>query len=100
VWSIPVDPDEKLKEIEVRGPAGKLRAPVANGRARLYGARAGIYHIGAGGGLALAANLADPVESKIQPAGKLVLAGKEIAAPPAFAPTLSRSIWVYLALGA
>ncbi len=102
VWSIPVDPDERLREVDVRGPGGRQKAPVARGRARFYGAQAGIYQIDVPGGepLALAANLADPVESRIAPRTELKLAGRIIPAPPSFTPSVSRSIWTYLVLGA
>ncbi len=99
VWSIPVDPDEKLREIDVRGPNGRQKAPVLNGRARFYGQLAGVYTLSApDGDLSVAANLADPIESNVTPSAKLTLGGKELVAPPAFTPSLSRSLWVYLVL--
>lgn len=97
VWNIPVDPDEALREVEVRGPGGTVKAPVANGRARLYGQHAGVYSITTPDGvLGLAANLADPQESAIAPRGELILGGKKLEAPPSFTPSVSRSIWVIL----
>jgi hypothetical protein len=101
MWAVPVDPDEQLREVEVRGPAGTLRAPVQNGRARVYGERAGVYDIVTPDGvLGLAANLADPLESAIAPADTLVLGGRKVEPAPSFTPSLSRSVWMYLALGA
>lgn len=100
-WSVPVDPDEKLREVTVRGPSGAFKAPVADGRARIYGERAGVYEIVTpDGNLGLAANLADPEESAVSPAAALSLGGKTLEAPPAFRPSLTRSVWVWLVLGA
>jgi hypothetical protein len=96
-WSVPVDPEEKLREVQVRGPGGPLRAPVANGRARIYGDQVGVYEIVTpDGNLALAANLANPEESAVAPAAQLALGGKTLEAPPPFRPSVSRSIWVWL----
>jgi hypothetical protein len=101
MWAVPVDPDEQLREVEVRGPAGALRAPVQHGRARLYGERVGVYDIVTpDGALGVAANLADPFESAIAPAEELVLGGRKIEAAPSFSPSVSRSLWMALALGA
>ena len=52
------------------------------------------------GALRLAANLADPFESAITPAEELVLGGRKVEPAPTFTPSLSRSVWMYLALGA
>lgn len=101
VWSIPVDPDEALTEVTVVGPQGSRRAPVSRGRARFYGAQAGIYEIAAGDAkLAIAANLANPLESNIAPSRTLSLGGRELPAPPAFSASVPRRLWVYLLLGA
>jgi hypothetical protein len=101
VWSIPVDADEKMKEVDVRGPLGAQKAPVTAGRARFYGQAVGIYTLaGPTGPLGVAANLADPLESDIRPQTTLVLGGKPLEAPPGFTPSVSRAIWVYLVLGA
>jgi hypothetical protein len=97
VWSIPVDADEKLREVDVRGPMGAQKAPVTGGRARFYGQAVGIYNVGA---ISVAANLADPLESDIRPQPTLVLGGKPLEAPPSFTPSVSRAIWVYLVVGA
>jgi hypothetical protein len=100
-WSVPVDPDEKLREVEVRGPSGTLRAPVQNGRARIFGDRVGVYEIVTPDGtLGLAANLANPEESAVAPVTSLALGGKTLEAPPAFRPSVSRSLWMILALAA
>jgi hypothetical protein len=99
VWPIPAG--AAAGEVTVTGPTGSFHAPVADGRARVYGAFAGVYTVErAEGGLGVAANLADALESDIKPEPKLVLGGKTLEAPPAFRASLSRSIWVYLVLGA
>ena len=70
VWNIPVDPDEALREVEVRGPGGVLvKAPVANGRARLYGQHVGVYSITTPDACGAGGELADPQESAIAPRG-------------------------------
>jgi hypothetical protein len=51
-------------------------------------------------GLELAVNLGSPTESTIAPATDLTLSGKALAAPPAFAITARRELWVYLVLAA
>ncbi len=101
LWSIPVDAAERVREVTVRGPAGEVKAPVQNGRARFYGQEVGLYNIaGPSGPLAVAANLADPEESNIAPAERLVLGGRTLEPPPTFPPSVSRSIWIYLVLAA
>jgi hypothetical protein len=100
-WSIPVDAEEQIHEIAIRGPQGELKAPVQEGRARFFGGYAGVYYLDAPDGvLGVAANLADPFESNIEPQPKLALGGRELAPPPAFKASLSRSIWIYLVLAA
>lgn len=101
MWSIPVDAEDKVREVTVKGPAGEARAPVHNGRARFYGQQAGLYTVAAPSGpVSVAANLADAAESDITPIGELVLGGRSIPAPPSFAPSVSRSLWIYLVLAA
>src|SRR5262249_32701651 len=76
VWSLPVEAEEKVREIDVRGPAGALKAPITNGRARVYGQAVGIYNLaGPTGPIGVAANLADPLESDIRPQATLVIGG-------------------------
>jgi hypothetical protein len=99
VWPIPAG--GATGEVTVDGPAGSFRAPVTDGRAQVYGPYAGVYKVErAEGGLGVAANLADPLESDIKPDAKLALGGRVLEPPPAFRAPLSRSIWVYLVLGA
>ena len=100
-WAIPLDdPDEH--EVSVKGPQGAVeKAPVKEGRARFYGRQVGVYRVQASERtLELAANLSDPRESNIKPGPKLSLGGRELAGPPTFSPSVSRSIWIWLALGA
>jgi hypothetical protein len=100
-WAIPVDPSGELRETTLRGPAGAVRVPVTEGRARFYGQRVGVYEVeGPDGVLALAANLADPGESQLTPPEKMVLGGKQLESPPSFSAGFSRSLWTYLALTA
>ncbi|MBI4511365.1 MAG: VWA domain-containing protein [Deltaproteobacteria bacterium] len=101
-WSIPVDEGEGLTEVTVQGPTRVTRAPVMAGRARFYGSEVGVYRISGenGASLALAANLANPVESSIKPLASLTLGGRPLSGAPTPSPSLSRSIWVYLVLAA
>jgi Ca-activated chloride channel family protein len=104
---VPLDGVVGATEAEVRGPDGKLtRTPVIDGLATFYGARVGYYELAAkapdGNVLArveLAANLSSAEESDIAPSQKLTLggtAGKQLAAPEAFAITHSQKLWIYL----
>src|SRR6185503_15518445 len=100
-WSVPVDAEEKLTEVSIRGPRGHLQAPVTGGRAKFYGQYVGIYHIDTGSEvLGVAANLADPFESNIKPEPSLTLGGKNLAGPPSFDISVSRQIWIWLVLAA
>lgn len=101
-WYIPVDAEEKVSEVTVHDPSRReLKAPVTEGRASFYGRHVGVYGIDAGDRwLAVAANLSDPVESRITPQPELTLGGKKLGAPPTFKPSVTRSIWVWLVLGA
>jgi hypothetical protein len=102
-WRIPVDAEADGETVTVKDPrTGRgTTAPVLDGRATFFGRHVGVYDVETGERtLAVAANLADPFESSIQAADKLVLAGKEIPEAPAFAVSLTRSIWVWIILGA
>ncbi len=48
--------------------------------------------------LDVAANLANPTESDIAPSTSLSLAGKTLEAPPTFAVTRTKKLWIYAAL--
>jgi Ca-activated chloride channel homolog len=102
-WRIPVDAETDGATVNVKDPkSGRVAAaPVLDGRATFYGRHVGVYDVETGDRtLAVAANLADPFESSIATADKLVLSGKEIADAPEFAVSMTRSIWVWILLGA
>ena len=48
--------------------------------------------------LEVATNLASPVESQIAPATDLTLGGRALAAPPTFAVSARRDLWLYVVL--
>ena len=48
--------------------------------------------------LEVATNLSSTVESQITPAADLTLAGKTLEAPPTFAISARRDLWVYIVL--
>jgi hypothetical protein len=87
------------KELEIRGPDGTLtRAPVHDGRARLFAPRVGYYDVRAAGQAPtlLAANLADAAESRIQPHATLTVDGQTLAAPEIGRVGVRRELWSYL----
>jgi hypothetical protein len=87
------------RELEVRGPDGALtRAPVHEGRARLFAPRVGYYEVRAPGAAPslLAANLADAAESRIQPRATLTVEGHALAPPDAGRVGVRRQLWGYL----
>jgi hypothetical protein len=96
-WRLPA-PAGAL-EVEVRGPDGvKASAPVHDGRATFYAARAGYYEVRAQGGPArlVAANLSNPSESRLTVAKSLTVAGKPLAAPEPGRLGVRRTLWSYL----
>jgi len=111
-FRIPLDGLYGVREVSIVDPTGKATpAPVVEGMATFYGQRVGVHQIiayapedadrdGARGApiatLELAANLGSTTESKIAPAADLTLAGKPLTAPPAFAATARRDLWIYL----
>ena len=116
---LPLDGASGLREVTVVEPGGNRRqAPVVEGQATFYAAHAGIHQIiaydpgdqlpapGATdqrkpiAGLELAANLGSPTESTISPARELTLAGHALTAPPTFAISVRRELWLYLVLAA
>ena len=103
-WSVPLTGAEetRLGEALVTGPGGtRLKVPIQDGRVMLHGSRAGIYAISAGEeSTRIAANLADPDESRIQPGRDLVMGGRRLAAPSGFSLSLRRELWIYLLLAA
>ncbi|HWU87785.1 MAG TPA: VWA domain-containing protein [Kofleriaceae bacterium] len=103
---VPLDGVVGATEAEVKGPDGTVtHTPVIEGLATFYGARVGYYDVAAKAPngrvmaqIELAANLASPGESDIAPSAELVLGGKKLAEPEAFAITRSRKLWTYLVL--
>jgi len=86
--------------LTVVAPDGqRLRAPVQSGQLLLFGRHAGLYEVQSGSeSVRLAANLFDPVESKIAPVQTLSIAGQKIARPSGFGVGLRREIWIYFVL--
>ncbi len=103
---VPLDGVVGATQAEVKGPDGTVtQTPVIDGLATFYASRVGYYDVaaqGAGGGtmaqIELAANLASPGESDIAPSTELLLGGKKLETPEAFAITRSRKLWTYLIL--
>jgi hypothetical protein len=103
---VPLDGVVGATQAEVKGPEGTItQTPVIDGLATFYASRVGYYDVAAKGvagatvaQIELAANLASPGESDIAPSTELLLGGKQLAAPEAFAITRSRKLWTYLIL--
>jgi hypothetical protein len=84
-------------ELTVRGPDGQVaHAPVHEGRATLYAARAGYYELGGTPSSLVAANLASPSESRIAPRATLTVDGRALAPPEPGRAGLRRTLWSYL----
>jgi hypothetical protein len=101
VWRIPATAESTVAW--VKDPAGALHeVPVKEGRAVLFGERAGIYelHLGTADSppTFFAGNLSDPNESRIEPAKELTLGDKRAAAVEGFQMGLRRETWVYLVM--
>lgn len=104
-FRVPMDGTYGVSEVEVDTPAGKMtRAPLVDGRASFYGNWIGVHRLTArdkGQVVAmveLAANLANPDESRIAPTRELTMGEKVLAEPEGFEITRKRSLWVYLVL--
>ncbi len=103
---VPLDGVVGATQAEVKAPDGTVtQTPVIDGLATFYASKVGYYDVaaqGAGGGtvaqIELAANLASPGESDIAPSTELLLGGKKLEEPEAFAITRSRKLWTYLIL--
>jgi Ca-activated chloride channel homolog len=103
---VPLDGVVGATAAEVKGPDGALtQTPVIDGLATFYASRVGYYDVAAKGvagatmaRIELAANLASPGESDIAPSTELLLGGKKLEEPEAFAITHSRKLWTYLIL--
>ena len=102
VWHVPVLTDaERVTLVE---PSGDTReVPIQDGRAVLFGDRAGFYTLkdeSSALRVRFAANLADPEESTIEPASSLTILGKEAQPRPVFEGRARRQPWVWLILAA
>lgn len=104
-FRVPLDGLYGVSEVDVRTPSGTtVRAPVVEGHATFYGNWIGVHRLIAKdsgqivAAIELAANLANPSESDIEPASELALGGSTLREPEGFVITHRRSLWVYLAL--
>ncbi len=122
VWRIPVGQGSTQATLMIPGGTSEP-VPVHEGRAVYLGQRSGFYELDlsqagaqagagapspkpkdptdmtqAGTTVRFAANLLDDVESKIAPAEKLVVDGKEAGSVSAFHVGVRREIWIYLLL--
>jgi len=97
-----VDVGSAAQQVAITRPDGTtLRALVHDGRALVHGVLAGVYTLTAGDTRQqLAANLADPEESRIQPRRSLVIGGRTLTSPTGFGIALRREIWIYLLIAA
>jgi len=102
VWHVPVPSDaERVIAID---PSGTERhVPVQDGRAVLFGSRAGIHTLtdeSRSLQLRFAANLADPEESSIEPVTSLTIAGRNAEPAPSFDGSSRKEPWVWLLIAA
>lgn len=99
-WHVPA-PSGAVSAL-VRDPSGRERElPVREGRASLFGERAGFYELRARPDAApqpFAANLSDPAESRIEPAAALELSGKKAAGPLEVRVGARKQVWALLVL--
>lgn len=101
IWRIPVPAD--ASSAWIKDPGGSLHEVAAKeGRAVVFGERAGIYelHVGSPGSSAtfFAGNLSDPVESRIEPLKELTLGGARAGAVEGFHVGIRKETWIYLVL--
>lgn len=99
-WHVPVT--ARADKVRIRDPRGLEReVPVKDGRAVLFGERAGFYEIRAGDGAPtelFAANLSDPEESHIEPRKTLELGGRKASPPEPARMSPRREVWGLLLL--
>lgn len=100
-WHVPVA--GAASQVFIRDPKGTLHeVPLKDGRAVLFGERAGFYELLAGSRDAvpqlLAANLSDPEESRIEPAKILDLGGKKATELERPRVSARKEIWGLLLL--
>ena len=99
-WSIAVKKDEKV--VEITDPKGvSKKVPVYEGRAIYYGEHEGFHTVKSESEeFLVAANLANPVESKILPPDTLTSTDREIEVGTAGLTLKGQNWWIYLVLGA
>ncbi|HTJ43482.1 MAG TPA: VWA domain-containing protein [Kofleriaceae bacterium] len=104
-----LDGGANVREAELVAPDGKTKVmtPVVDGLATFYADRVGVWRVAGklpdGHTLPpidLAANLANPIESKIAPAKNLVLGGQKLREPEPFAMTRNQELWIYFLIAA
>lgn len=112
---IPLDGITGLTEVTIVDPLGRrAQAPVVDGVATFVSNRVGVHQILAYpatrrgvapdpkaepiASLQVATNLGSPIESRIAPAPTLTLGGQSLEAPPVFAVSARRDLWLYLVL--
>jgi hypothetical protein len=98
-WRIPVSSDARVAFVQ--GPDRvSHEIPAKEGRAVLFGERAGFYELRVGSKDAppslFAANLVDAEESRIEPRASLDVDGAQAKPLRGFAVGVRREIWVYL----
>jgi von Willebrand factor type A domain len=111
---VPIDAPAATREAQLTSPDGvtTIATPVLDGLATFYADTVGVWHLrprGDGPGapaigtaIDLAANLANPAESKIAPtpAAAFALGGKKLEAPEAFAISRNQELWIYFLIAA
>lgn len=111
---IPLDGLTGLREVTVVDPAGRRgQAPVVDGAVTLVAHAVGVHQLIAYppsptaapdpaavplASFEVATNLASTTESQITPAADLSLAGRSLEAPPTFAVSARRDLWLYVIL--
>ena len=107
---IPLDVPRDVRAVTVVDPAGRQdQAPVVDGAAVLVARGVGVHQIIAYppsappgtaplASLDVATNLVSATESQIKPAPDLALAGRTLEAPPTFAVSARRDLWLYVVL--
>ncbi|HLK39459.1 MAG TPA: VWA domain-containing protein, partial [Polyangiaceae bacterium] len=104
VWRIPVGAG--VSRASVKLPDGTVQSvAVHDGRAILFGKRAGFYEVLSGEGaerqsVSFAANLLDAEESAIVPSDRIVVDGQQAGRVAGFSVGVRREMWIYLLLAA
>jgi hypothetical protein len=100
-WSIPVSKQADAATITPPDGGDPVQVPIYEGRAIFYGDQVGFYTITVDGEEALlAANLADPKESRIEPPEALQLDDRQIEAGTGPLLLVRREYWILLVLAA